>query len=548
MARSFLLWGVLAVGIVVEGLVAPVPPEPLSREKRQLAQFDLPVTTEELCRNKDNEEFFRLPTVPDCRDVFRCDRSGSNGPIRLAAVRCPNALAFDVDNQVCDWKQNVKNCDRLERPRKVKPLLYTDEPICPPNQLACGDGTCIAKAFFCNGNNDCADGSDENACNVREDPNRAPKCDKEQCILPDCFCSADGTQIPGNLGLNQTPQMITITFSGAINEGNIDLYQEIFNENNKNANGCQIKGTFFVSHRYTNYSAVQELHRKGHEIAVFSISNRAEASYWTDGTYDDWLTEMAGARLIIERFANITDNSIIGVRAPYLRVGGNTQFEMMTDQLFIYDASITAPLDRVPLWPYTLYFRMPHKCHGNAQNCPSRSHPVWEMVVNELDRREDLMHDEKLSGCHFVDSCTNIREADQFEKLLHNNFNRHYNTNRAPLGLHFTAAWFKRNKEFKNVLLKFINEKRAQNDVYFVTLLQVIQWMQNPTEVTAIRDFADWKEKCDVKGQPYCSLPNSCPLRTHELRNEELNLYTCMECPRNYPWLLDPTGDGLDLV
>lgn len=52
----------------------------------------------------------------------------------------------------------------LVGPRKVKPLLYTDEPICPPNQLACGDGTCIAKAFFCNGNNDCADGSDENAC------------------------------------------------------------------------------------------------------------------------------------------------------------------------------------------------------------------------------------------------------------------------------------------------------------------------------------------------------------------------------------------------
>lgn len=38
---------------------------------------------------------------------------------------------------------------------------------------------------------------------------------------------------------------------------------------------------------------------------------------------------MAGARLIVERFANITDGSVIGVRAPYLRVGGNKQFEMM---------------------------------------------------------------------------------------------------------------------------------------------------------------------------------------------------------------------------
>jgi hypothetical protein len=55
---------------------------------------------------------------------------------------------------------------------------------------------------------------------------------------------------------------------------------------------------------------------------------------------------MAGARLIIERFANITDGSVIGVRAPYLRVGGNVQFEMMADQvrgillLILYDQQI----------------------------------------------------------------------------------------------------------------------------------------------------------------------------------------------------------------
>lgn len=80
------------------------------------------------------------------------------------------------------------------------------------------------------------------------------------------------------------------------------------------------------------------------------------------------------------------------MRAPYLRVGGNKQFEMMSDQFFVYDASITASLGRVPIWPYTLYFRMPHKCNGNAHNCPSRSHPVWEMVMNELDRRYEPFH------------------------------------------------------------------------------------------------------------------------------------------------------------
>lgn len=383
---------------------------------------------------------------------------------------------------------------------------------------------------------------------VDVDPNRAPDCDPNQCALPDCFCSADGTRIPGGIEPNQVPQMITITFNGAVNVDNIDLYEQIFNGNRHNPNGCQIRGTFFVSHKYTNYAAVQELHRKGHEISVFSITHKDDPQYWTSGSYDDWLAEMAGARLIVERFANITDSSIIGVRAPYLRVGGNKQFEMMADQYFVYDASITAPLGRVPIWPYTLYFRMPHKCNGNAHNCPSRSHPVWEMVMNELDRRDDPTFDESLPGCHVVDSCSNIQTGDQFARLLRHNFNRHYSTNRAPLGLHFHASWLKSKKEFRDELIKFIEEMLEKNDVYFTSLIQVIQWMQNPTELTSLRDFQEWKQdKCDVKGQPFCSLPNACPLTTRELPGEVLRLFTCMECPNNYPWILDPTGEGFNV-
>ena len=97
------------------------------------------------------------------------------------------------------------------------------------------------------------------------------------------------------------------------------------------------------------------------------------------------------------------------MRAPYLRVGGNTQFEMMFDQEFIYDASISAPLGRVPIWPYSLLMKMPHKCHGNAGKCPTRSHPIWELPINELDRREDPEFDEELTGCPLVSSCTNIQ-------------------------------------------------------------------------------------------------------------------------------------------
>ena len=67
---------------------------------------------------------------------------------------------------------------------------------------------------------------------------------------------------------------------------------------------------------------------------------------------------------------------------------------------------------------------------------------------------------------------------------------------------------------FTNELIKFIDEMQAKNDVYFVTESQVISWMQAPKETNAIRDFDDWKLKCEVKGLPECSIPNACLLTT----------------------------------
>ena len=82
----------------------------------------------------------------------------------LQAIRCPPGLAFDLEKQTCDWKWAVKNCDKLTKEKKVKPLLSTDEPLCENNKLACGDSICISKDLFCDGKKDCTDGSDENAC------------------------------------------------------------------------------------------------------------------------------------------------------------------------------------------------------------------------------------------------------------------------------------------------------------------------------------------------------------------------------------------------
>lgn len=50
------------------------------------------------------------------------------------------------------------------------------------------------------------------------------------------------------------------------------IFTELFNDDRRNPNNCPIRGTFFVSHEYTNYRDVQYLWNVGHEIAVHSIT------------------------------------------------------------------------------------------------------------------------------------------------------------------------------------------------------------------------------------------------------------------------------------
>ncbi|KZC14214.1 hypothetical protein WN55_06683 [Dufourea novaeangliae] len=79
----------------------------------------LDANAEELCQDRPGDEYFRLNVEGDCRDVVRCDKATEIGVTRLATVRCPTGLAFDIERQTCDWKTNVKNCDQLESKRPL---------------------------------------------------------------------------------------------------------------------------------------------------------------------------------------------------------------------------------------------------------------------------------------------------------------------------------------------------------------------------------------------------------------------------------------------
>ncbi|KAA0203182.1 hypothetical protein HAZT_HAZT004504, partial [Hyalella azteca] len=122
------------------------------------------------------------------------------------------------------------------------------------------------------------------------------------------------------------PQIILITFDGGVNSLNFKTYNSIFLENRTNPNGCPIRGTFFMSHEYTDYSLVEDFYSKGHEMASGSVTRRAGLE---DATVDDWVGEMVSMRQILKHWASVDPSEVIGMRAPHLKPGRNTQYEVI---------------------------------------------------------------------------------------------------------------------------------------------------------------------------------------------------------------------------
>uniref|UniRef100_A0A1A9ZI54 NodB homology domain-containing protein n=1 Tax=Glossina pallidipes TaxID=7398 RepID=A0A1A9ZI54_GLOPL len=361
------------------------------------------------------------------------------------------------------------------------------------------------------------------------DAERAKICSTRICLPPMCRCS--GLTLPKSAYKGhekEIPQFITVTFDDAVTALNYEQYQQIF-ANLYNPDRCEAKGTFYVSHDYTDYAKVNALYNEGHEIALHSITHGNGTEYWRNANENLMMREFGQQIVILERFAKINRKHIRGMRLPFLQAAGNTSFVVAKSLGLLYDSSWPTQMYKDPaMWPYTLDYLSVQDCQIGP--CPTASLPgLW---VNPMVMWTDV----EGYSCSMIDGCIFLPkdDVDALFEWIKKNFLRHYEGNRAPFGMYLHAAWFSRGNNYLKAFRKFLEYANSLHDVYLVTPSQVIQYLKHPS---LGRPFKGCFKKPKVPCQP-----TTCALEK-TLTGETRYMTCCDSCPEVYPWLDNPLGE-----
>ncbi|KAH7637441.1 hypothetical protein HUG17_7647 [Dermatophagoides farinae] len=384
-------------------------------------------------------------------------------------------------------------------------------------------------------------------------------CNFTACVAPDCQCLQDLP--PNGMNIDDIPQFVIVTFDGAVTVTNFPYYQTLFDF--KNPNNCPIEATYFVSHVDSNYKLVHELYRRGNEIGVHSISKAKNNNqeFWKYLDYEGWRQEMGGQRQILSKYSEIPIEKIRGVRAPNLQTAGNVTFTAFVDENFEYDCSNPSRRGiNSPFFPYTFDYGFQRENDCQVQPCLKKgeNYPgFWDVPMNDWDVEYEVQGVKVHRECAMASACIMFNKdgsviyhptADEIYDLFEYNFNHYYNGNRAPFPLFLSEEWM-HDEAKRNALQRFIQDKLEKHDVFFVSIDEVLQWMQSPTNVheyiektkqckpivktkcglkdgEIINDISQFKRKCDYE-------------KIDELNGQSKRMVICddLHCPEHYPWL-----------
>ena len=237
------------------------------------------------------------------------------------------------------------------------------------------------------------------------------------------------------------------------------------------------------------------------------------------------------ARAALSELSGIPKEKIAGFRAPYLKYNGQG-FQVVFDQHFLYDSSVTdiaaglSKGSRGRLWPYTLDYGIAQKCFTGI--CPEKNYPgLFEIPIYAMLSKNSAPVAMDPEG----------GEGRIFE-LWQENFYQHRQGNHSPFGIYLHGAWLK-NDSHRAALERFLEWVQQQDDVWFVTMQDILGYMRHPVPARRMEDFL----KCPVSkpGLEVCDgRDNNSDGRIDEglvktCKYNEDTFRTCGKCPDQYP-------------
>lgn len=311
-------------------------------------------------------------------------------------------------------------------------------------------------------------------------------CDPTTCV-GDCHCPS--LAAPGGLQGADIPQFVLITHDDAISSLANTVLRSVV-DGFKNPNGCNVVATWFTTSTGTECELAKKLYEQNHEIALHTVNHAS-----LDPNFVGMEQEMMNAREELAQ-CGIPKEAMLGFRAPYL-VHNQQQREILAKHNMLYDSSIidfissqstTTKNMAQRLWPYSMDHGIIQDCtYTQAGSCsPTEKYPgMWELPIWPL-LKDDV---DMPNNAYSMDPGPGFG-GDVYQTLV-TNFDQAYNGNRAPVPLFTHATWF--TDENIAAARKFIEYALSKNDVYFVTVQELIQWMKNPVSADEYKKTANCK-------------------------------------------------------
>jgi len=252
-----------------------------------------------------------------------------------------------------------------------------------------------------------------------------------------------------------------------------------------------------------------------------------------------WIDEAVGQRTILANLSDIPIAEIVGYRSPFLQTAGDPTFKVLKEKGFKYDCSMpTRTCSKPhPSYPYKLDKGFQQDCQ--VPPCPTGKYlKFWEVPMNDWWRMREIEGKNISTPCSMIDMCLPQPETakDTFDYLL-DNFNR-YASNRAPFPIFMHESYII-NEERHKGFFQFLNHLVIKDEVFFVTIQEVLNWLDAPLTVdnfkqTKCPDQKNMQLKCD---------PPSTQCRYEHVKqfwNNTKEFFICAEdnsrCPTEFPW------------